>query len=114
MSTQPCDVTGKWIGTWWPKTATPADDQCKSLVCTVDCRDGKWRAVFEAECDQAYTFTVAMEGCPSGGAVLFKGTTDLGEQGGVFDWIGRADQQEFVGFFTSAHYVGEFHLERTT
>lgn len=72
-----------------------------------------WQATFKAECDRSYTFTVTMDGRQAGKAVLFKGTTDLGEQGGgAFDWIGRATEQEFVGFFTSAHYVGEFHLER--
>ena len=34
------------------------------------------------------------------------------KNGGVFDWIGRADGKEFVGFFTSATHVGEFRLER--
>jgi hypothetical protein len=74
--------------------------------------EANWQAIFKAQCDQSYTFTVAMEGRPSGDVVLFKGTTDLGEQGGVFDWIGRASQHEFVGYFTSSHYVGEFSLKR--
>jgi hypothetical protein len=112
MSKQLNAVTGEWAGTWWPQTPEPADRQCKSLACTVVCNGASWQAVFKAECDQAYTFTVAMEGRPAGDVVLFKGTTDLGEQGGVFDWIGRAGDQEFVGFFTSSHYVGEFRLER--
>jgi hypothetical protein len=34
-----------------------------------------------------------------GSAVLFKGPVDLGEQvGGVFDWVGRATDDSFVGF----------------
>jgi len=34
--------------------------------------------------------------------VLFKGTADLGpKDGGVYDWIGRATEKEFVGFYTS-------------
>lgn len=38
---------------------------------------------------------------------------DLGaENGGVFDWIGRAAGDGFVGFFTSAKHAGEFRLER--
>ena len=46
-------------------------------------------------------------------AVLFKGTTDLGEQdGGVFDWVGRATDDQFVGFYTSGHYTGVFSLKR--
>jgi hypothetical protein len=32
--------------------------------------------------------------------------------GGVFDWIGKANDKEFVGFFTSAGYTGTFALAR--
>ena len=64
------------------------------------CEDGTWKAVFDAQCDQYYTFSVEMEGEPAGVAVLFRGTTDLGEQGGgVYEWIGRVNDEEFVGFF---------------
>lgn len=110
MHQQP--VTGEWTGAWWPQSPTAAERHGKSLQCTVVHQDGTWQAIFRAECDQAYTFTVSMQGRPSGEVVLFQGTTDLGEQGGLFDWIGRASEQEFVGFFTSSHYVGEFRLER--
>lgn len=114
MPQQPFDATGRWAGSWWPHaTSAPAEPQCKSLRCTVSRNDNIWQAVFQAECDQAYTFTVAMEGRPAGDVVLFRGTTDLGQQGGEFDWIGRAAEREFVGFFTSSYYVGEFRLERT-
>jgi hypothetical protein len=45
--------------------------------------------------------------------VLFKGTVDLGEKdGGIYDWIGRADDREFVGFYTSAKYSGAFRMNR--
>jgi len=45
--------------------------------------------------------------------VLVNGTTDLGEKdGGVYDWIGRATDKEFVGFYTNAHYTGVFSLNR--
>jgi hypothetical protein len=108
----PCDVTGQWIGTWWPLASTPESKVCKSIGCHVVRNGDAWQAIFQAECDQSYTFTVAMDGRQAGGAVLFKGATDLGEQGGVFDWIGRADSQVFLGFFTSSYYVGEFRLER--
>ena len=54
-----------------------------------------------------------MEGRLSGGAVLFKGTVDLGaKDGGVYDWIGRAVNDEFVGFYTSGYYTGVFNLTR--
>ena len=48
-----------------------------------------------------------------GEVALFQGTADLGEKdGGVFDWIGRANDEEFVGFFTSRGYTGHFRLAR--
>ena len=112
------DVTGTWKGQWWPHQphttpVAPAEETCKQLSCRVICEDGTWKAVFDAQCDQYYTFSVEMEGEPAGVAVLFRGTTDLGEQGGgVYEWIGRVNDEEFVGFFISAHYVGEFRMER--
>ena len=43
----------------------------------------------------------------------FKGTADLGQKdGGVYDWIGRAVDNEFVGFYTSAGYTGVFNMTR--
>ena len=54
-----------------------------------------------------------MEGRQAGETVMFKGTVDLGEQdGGVYDWIGRANDTEFAGFYTSSHHVGVFRLTR--
>jgi hypothetical protein len=54
-----------------------------------------------------------MDGRQAGAVVLFKGTTDLGpKDGGVYDWIGRATDKEFVGFYTSAKYSGAFRLTR--
>ena len=50
----------------------------------------------------------------AGTTVLFKGTADLGpKDGGVYDWIGRATEKEFVGFYTNAYYTGVFTLTRT-
>ena len=58
-------------------------------------------------------YAIAMEGRQAGGVVMFKGTADLGARdGGVYDWIGRADNTEFVGFFTSAAYTGVFSMTR--
>ena len=58
-------------------------------------------------------YTIKMEGRQVGKVVMFKGTTDLGaNDGGVFDWIGRANEKEFVRFFTSAFYTGTFTLSR--
>ena len=34
------------------------------------------------------------------------------ENGGEYDWIGRAAGDGFVGFFTSSKHAGEFRLQR--
>lgn len=111
------DVTGAWGGIWGPynpaQSATLAKEKCKGLDCRVVLKDGVWQATFEGECGRPYKYIIKMEGRRVGDAVLFKGTTDLGEKdGGVFDWVGRATDKEFVGFYTSARYTGVFQLSR--
>jgi hypothetical protein len=108
-------VVGQWTGTWGPLLPKPANPAAKNaemlLDCTVIYKDGAWQATFEGECGRPYKYTIKMEGRQAGDVVLFKGTTDLGEKdGGVYDWIGRAGPQEFVGFYTSAKYTGAFRL----
>jgi len=111
------DIAGDWSGTWSTynpaQGAVPAKEICKSLGCKVAYKDGVWEATFEGDCGRPYKFTIKMEGREVGKVVMFKGTTDLGaKDGGVFDWIGRATDKEFVGFFTSAYYTGVFNLSR--
>jgi hypothetical protein len=114
---KPPAVAGAWTGVWGPFSpalgATLDKDKCKQLDCQVVLKDGVWQATFEGECGRPYQYTIKMEGRQAGGAVMFKGTVDLGEKdGGVYDWIGRASEQEFVGFYTSARYTGAFRLAR--
>lgn len=111
------DITGEWTGTWSTYSpaqgAVPAKEICKSLGCKVVKKEGVWEATFEGDCGRPYKYTIKMEGRQIGKVVMFKGTTDLGPQdGGVFDWIGRATDKEFVGFFTSGFYTGVFSLSR--
>ena len=113
----PPDIAGDWTGTWSTYSpaqgAVPAKEICKSLGCKVVSKNGVWEATFEGDCGRPYKYTIKMEGRQVGKAVLFKGTTDLGpKDGGIFDWIGRANEKEFVGFFTSAYYTGVFNLAR--
>jgi hypothetical protein len=112
-------VAGQWTGAWWahPPAATaprPLGKDCRQrLDCAVVHENGQWLATFEGECGQPYTFTITMVGRQLGQAVLFKGTTNLGaENGGEYDWIERAAGDEFVGFFASSKYAGEFRLQR--
>ena len=115
----PALVNGAWTGTW---TIYKPGDEDKArtsktpalqLDCKVELIDGKYQATFEGECGRPYKYTIKMEGRPIGGSVMFKGTADLGPQdGGIFDWIGKADAKEFVGFYTSAGYTGTFKLAR--
>ena len=111
------DVAGAWTGVW--SSYNPAQggstpkDLCKNLTASVEQKDGVWQATFEGDCGRPYKYSIKMEGRQAGKVVLFKGTTDLGAQdGGVYDWIGRATDKEFVGFFTSAYYTGTFNLSR--
>ncbi len=111
------DITGAWTGVWSvynpAQGAVPAKEICKRLDSKVEHKDGIWQATFEGDCGRPYKYTIKMEGRQVGKVVLFKGTTDLGaKDGGVFDWIGRANDKEFVGFFTSASYTGVFNLSR--
>ena len=72
-----------------------------------------WEASFEGDCGRQYKYNIKMEGRQTGNAVLFKGTADLGAaDGGVYDWIGRANNTEFIGFYTNAFTTGVFSLKR--
>lgn len=117
QSTATPDIAGAWTGTWGvynpAQGTTPPKDICKKLDAKVTLKDGVWEATFEGDCGGAYKYSIKMEGRQVGKVVMFKGTTDLGaKDGGVFDWIGRATDKEFVGFFTSAFYTGTFNLSR--
>src|SRR5947208_17077798 len=115
-------VAGAWVGTWGPYTppqagtapgpATPRPEarlDCKVVALP----DGKWQATFEGECGRPYKYTIKMLGRTASSVVLFQGSADLGEKdGGVYDWIGRATDKEFVGFFTSMGHTGTFRLAR--
>ncbi len=111
------DIIGEWSGDWGP--FNPASGMgmvkglCKTLLCKVELKDNTYTAVFEGDCGGQYKYTIKMEGRQVGKAVLFKGTVDLGEKdGGVYDWIGKATEKEFIGFFTSASYTGTFVLKK--
>ena len=124
---QPPKVEGDWTGDWGmysppPKTGDlpPAikkmmyPERCQLMDCKVKALPrGRWEATFEGECGRPYKYTIRMQGRQAGDAVMFQGSADLGEKdGGVFDWIGRATEKEFVGFFTSKGYTGTFRLTR--
>lgn len=111
------DVSGEWSGVWSgynpAKPETKPVDLCSNLVAKVEQKNGAWQASFEGNCGRPYKYEIKMEGRQVGKVIMFKGTTDLGAQdGGVYDWIGRANEKEFVGFFTSAYYTGTFNLTR--
>ncbi len=111
------DIAGAWSGTWGAYSpsqgTTPPKSICKDLTAKVERKDDVWQAIFEGDCGRPYKYTIKMEGRQVGKIIMFKGTTDLGaKDGGVFDWIGRANEKEFVGFFTSAFYTGTFNLAR--
>jgi hypothetical protein len=113
----PLDISGDWTGTWSSYSpsqgATPPKEQCAHLTAKVALEGGVWQATFEGDCGRPYKYSIKMEGRPSGKAVMFKGSADLGPRdGGVYDWIGRANEKEFIGFYTSAYSTGVFSLTR--
>ena len=113
----PPNITGAWSGTWSAynpaRASTPPKEQCAKLTARIAQKGDLWEAVFEGDCGRPYKYTITMEGKQSGAVVMFKGSVDLGpKDGGVYDWIGRATDDEFVGFYTSAAYTGVFSLTR--
>jgi hypothetical protein len=111
-------VAGDWTGNWSAynpaKGAEPPKEMCAKLDATVANKDGVWEATFTGDCGRPYKYSIKMDGRQAGKVVLFKGSADLGARdGGVYDWIGRATDQEFVGFFTSAGSTGVFSLSKS-
>ena len=116
------EIVGTWTGDWGaydPAKGVALDkEKCKQLDCKVVLKDDSssskvWEATFEGECGRPYKYTIKMDGRQAAETVMFKGTVDLGEQdGGVYDWIGRANDSEFAGFYTSSDHVGVFRLTR--
>jgi len=112
------DVVGDWAGTWSSYNPAKGADAPKQLCAKLDAKVVKegdvWKATFTGDCGRPYKYTITMEGRQAGKVVMFKGSADLGPRdGGVYDWIGRATDQEFVGFFTSSGYTGVFSLSRS-
>jgi hypothetical protein len=114
---QPLDIAGNWTGTWSNFNPAQATSQpnvvCAKLDAKVAMVNGVWEATFEGDCGRPYKYSIKMEGRQEGNAVLFKGTVDLGPaDGGVYDWIGRANNSDFIGFYTNAFSTGLFTLKR--
>jgi hypothetical protein len=115
---QPLDIAGNWTGTWSnfnpAQTTSQPNVVCAKLDAKVALMNGVWEATFEGDCGRPYKYSIKMEGRQTGNAVLFKGTVDLGQaDGGVYDWIGRATNSDFVGFYTNAFSTGFFNLKRS-
>jgi hypothetical protein len=116
--TAPPNIAGDWTGNWSSynpaKGAEAPKEMCAKLDARVAAKDGAWEATFTGDCGRPYKYSIRMEGRLVGKVVMFKGSADLGPRdGGVYDWIGRATDQEFVGFFTSASYTGVFNLSKS-
>jgi hypothetical protein len=117
---QPLDISGTWTGTWSSFNPAQATSQPNVVCAKLEAKvargagEGVWEAVFEGDCGRPYKYSIKMEGKQNGNAVLFKGTADLGQaDGGVYDWIGRANNTDFIGFYTNAFSTGFFNLKRT-
>ena len=114
----PPNIVGNWVGTWSAfnpaRASTPPQEQCAKLSAAISQKGDVYEAVFEGDCGRPYKYSITMEGRLVGNVVMFKGTVDLGaKDGGVYDWIGRAVDEEFVGFYTSAAYTGVFNMTKS-
>ena len=113
----PPEIAGKWTGTWSyfnpAQATTQPKEMCKQLDDEIVKSGENWTATFEGDCGRPYKYKISMNGRLAGGVVLFTGSADLGAQdGGVYDWVGRATNDEFIGFYTSARATGFFNLTR--
>ena len=113
----PPDVVGKWSGPWTSFNPARETEQprelCKKLDASVVKTGENWTASFEGDCGRPYAYKITLEGRLVGNVVMFKGTVDLGaKDGGVYDWVGRANGTEFIGFYTSGYATGYFNLKR--
>ena len=114
------NISGNWTGTWGVYHPQQTNNAAQNTQQQLDCRvvaltRGEWQATFEGECGRPYKYTIQMLGRRTGEVVLFKGSVDLGEKdGGVYDWIGRATEEKFIGFYTSQNYTGTFQMARVT
>ena len=113
----PPEIVGQWSGTWSyfnpAQTTTQPKEVCKKLDADVVRNGETWVATFEGDCGRPYKYKISMNGRPVGGVVMFTGSVDLGAQdGGVYDWVGRATNGEFIGFYTSATATGFFNMTR--
>jgi hypothetical protein len=56
-------------------------------------------------------YTIKMQGRQAGSVVLFQRAADPGQRdAGAFDWLSRATDKQFVGYFTSRGCTGTFQL----
>ena len=97
----PPEISGKWTGTWSSfnpaQATTQPKELCKQLDAEIVKNGDVWVATFEGDCGRPYKYKISMNGRLSGG---------------VYDWVGRATNGEFIGFYTSAHATGFFNLSR--
>jgi hypothetical protein len=110
-------VEGTWAGEWGPynpaQNLALKKENCNIIGAKVARVGDKWKADFEGQCSRPYAYAIEMDGEQHGDSVMFKGTVDLGPaDGGVYDWVGRANGDEFVGFYTNAYHTGVFHMAK--
>ena len=112
----PPNIAGEWTGTWSSynpaRATTPPKELCAKLTATIAQKGDVWEAVFEGDCGRPYKYTIKMEGrLRRRGAVQGHGRSR--REGRRRLRLDRPrDDNEFVGFFTSAAYTGVFSLAR--
>ena len=101
-----------WSGTWQTEGNQEYGGELSCIAERVD--DQTWRAEFTGYCGREFAYEVTMAGKRDGKKVVFAGSADLGdEDGGLYDWTGEIDDDQFTGkYFSSAGKRGGFTMTR--
>lgn len=104
-------ATGDWEGSWYGSDpTTPAG----WLKCHIEpAGKDRWSAVFSAGFGGEASYDVELVGRREGDRVVFGGGEDLGEtSGGIFNFIGAIEGDDFSGDYTSQFINGTFKMTR--
>lgn len=105
------DVPVYFEGNWYG----PNPDKALGVLnCTITpTGDGEWDALFSATFGGQGEYEVDLNGTTVADTIVFTGSVDLGTtSGGVFDWTGIIEGDNFDGSYTSKFINGTFKMAR--
>ena len=105
------DLPAYFEGSWY---GPHPDNALGVLNCTITpTGDGQWDALFFATFGGQGEYEVELNGTTVDDTIVFKGSVDLGAtSGGVFDWTGVIEGDNFDGSYTSKFINGTCKMTR--